>query len=76
MVVIPARQEYIVTKSYDQMSELYETNITKGFGSLSVESYNYVNTVARALIALTTNTYNDSNVIMTKSVNDALSEDE
>lgn len=76
MVAIPARQEYVLTKSYDQQSKQYETNITKGFGSLYVESYNYVDTVARALIALTTQTYNDSDVIMTKSVNEALSEDE
>lgn len=76
MVRIPATVQNITNKSVDQLGNVYETNLLKGFGDTELESYNYVNTVARALIGLTSNTYQDSIVIMSKSVNEALAEDE
>lgn len=75
MVYIPAYQQSIVTQTKDQLGNEYETTITKGFGGLNVATYNYVNQVARALIGLTTNTYQDSTVIMSKSVDEALADD-
>lgn len=76
MVLIPAQVNYVENISYDQLGKEHITNLNKGFGACSLQSYNYVNDVARALIGLTAMTYNDSNVVMTKSVEQALAEDE
>lgn len=75
-VAIPAEVQSITMKSMDALEKLYEDNLFKGFGSAILETYNYVDTVARALNGLTTNTYSDSIVVMDKSVNEALAEDE
>lgn len=73
-VSIPAIPNQINMKSMDALGENYTTNITKGFGEPLVSTYDYVDTAARALCALSTNTYVDSIVIMSKSVNEALAE--
>lgn len=75
MVPIPATVNYVETTATDALQNTYTFNITKGFGPTQPQSYNYVDTVARSLVALTTLTYGDSNVVMTKSVNDALAEE-
>lgn len=74
MATIPARIDYVQMISYDALGNKYETNLNKNFGTTSIETYEYINTIARALNALTSNTYNDSLVVMTKSVNEALIE--
>lgn len=74
-VQIPARANSITLKSTTQSMEEQETNLTKGFGGPLVSTYNYVDTVARSLAGLTTNTYTDSIVVMSKSVSEALDEE-
>lgn len=73
-VSIPAQVEYFNLIATDQLSNTYETNVNKGFGAPQISTYNYADTVLRALNSLTTNTYSDGTAVMTKSINDALIE--
>lgn len=72
-VNIPATPNAIYLKTIDQLANRYETNVTKGF-STGVATYDYVNTACRSLASLLTNTYLDSIVEMSKSVNEALAD--
>lgn len=73
-VYIPAIVQSITMKSYDQLGNKYEVNLFKGFSYAQLGTYNYVDSVTRALNALTSNTYQDSIVVMDSSVNEALAE--
>lgn len=74
MANIPATIDLVQMISLDQMGNKIETNLNKNFGRTKIATYEQINTIARALNNLTTNTYNDSLVVMTKSVNEALAE--
>ncbi len=74
MANIPATIDLVQMISLDQLGNKIETNLNKNFGRTQIATYEQINTIARALNNLTTNTYNDSLVVMTKSVNEALAE--
>lgn len=61
--------------SYDQLQNTYETNISKGFTINGGATYRQVDTASRALIGLTNNTYDDTNLITEVSVNEVLAEE-
>lgn len=61
--------------SLNQMGEEYETNISKGFTVNGAATYRQIDTASRALNALTTNTYSDTNLITSVSVNEVLMEE-
>lgn len=75
-VQIPAQVDYINLISKNALEDEFTDNLNKGFGKPLVSTYNYIDQVARALCGLTTNTYSDSITILTKSVNEALAEDD
>lgn len=63
--------------SNDQMNTRYETNITGRNITVNYDAtYQQVDTTMRALNALTTNTYQDTLLIKTVSVNEVLQEEE
>ena len=64
---------YIIT--YDQLGNRYETNITsKNIVVKSTKNYEEIDTMNRLLISdVSTNTYNDTILIKTISLNNAIS---
>lgn len=65
---------YLITA--DTLGKQYETNISKGLVINALATYQTVDTACRALAALSTNTYEDTNLITRVSVNDVIAEDE
>lgn len=63
---------YLVTTSASE--ETYETNISKGFIVNPNATYAQVDTANRALANLITNTYQDTKLITSISVNEQISE--
>ena len=61
--------------SNDQLGNEITTNISKGFSINGAATYQQVDTASRALNALTTNTYNDTQLITEVSVNEKLAEE-
>lgn len=59
----------------DQLGNNYETNISKGFSVNSAATYQQVDTAVRALAELSTNTYGDTVLITSVSVNEKLEEE-
>ena len=63
----------LVLKTTDNLSNNYETTITtKKLGVNMMATYQQVDTFSRQLAALTTNTYNDTDLITVVSVNEVL----
>lgn len=65
--------QYIIL-SEDALSTVAETNISKGFTINPGATYQQVDSASRSLIGLTTQTYQDTNLITTISVTEILSE--
>lgn len=63
---------YLVTT--DALNESYETNISKGFTVNPTATYAQVNVANRALVNLSTNTYQDTKLITEISVNEEIAE--
>jgi len=59
----------------DQLGNKYETNISKGFSVNGAATYQQVDTAVRALAELSTNTYGDTVLITSVSVNEKLEEE-
>lgn len=61
-------------QSLDQLGNVFETNVSKGLKVNPEVTYNLVDTAARRLVQLTTNTYQDTILVTNISVNDVLAE--
>lgn len=67
-------QTYLIL-SQDALGNKFQTNISKGFTINSAATYQQVDQASRALNGLTTNTYQDTQLITVVSVNEKLAEE-
>lgn len=64
----------IYLKTYDQLDNQYQTNISKGFEVNPEATFQQVDTAARGINSLTRNTYDDTILITEVSVNEVMAE--
>lgn len=60
----------------DNLGNIYQTNISKGFSVNPAATYRQVDTASRAINSLMTNNYMDTILITSVSVNEVLAEEE